>query len=132
MKVLIDTTPLYALLDRRDQGHERALELFGRAMRDTLLVPLPTVLELHGLLIRRKPSDPGAAHESLRAVLSSYILRYPTENHVEAARELIGRYGDQKLTLTDALIVSMAASERAQVMTFDARHFTLMGATLYE
>lgn len=131
MKVFLDTTPTYALLDARDQAHKRALTIFERAAKDTLLVPLPTALELHGLLMKRKPSDPEAAHTSIRGVLSAYPLVFPTRDDTDAAADLLARYSDQRLTLTDALIASMAAREGAQVLTFDDRHFSLMGVDVY-
>lgn len=131
MKVFLDTTPTYALLDARDQAHERALTIFGRAAKDTLLVPLPTALELHGLLIKRKPNNSEAAHEAVRGVLGAYAMVFPIKADMDAAAGLLARYSDQRLTLTDALIASMAAREGARVLTFDNRHFSLMGAELY-
>jgi predicted nucleic acid-binding protein len=131
VKVFLDTTPTYALLDARDQAHKRALAIFGQAAKDTLLTPLPTALELHGLLIKRKPSDPEAAHESVRSILRAYPLVFPTRDDTDAAADLLARYSDQRLTLTDALIASMAAREGARVLTFDDRHFSLMGSYLY-
>lgn len=131
MRIFLDTTPLYALLDARDQAHERALAVFGRAVNDMLICPLPTVLELHGLLVKRKPSDPRSAHETTRDVLKAYPLVFPTQDDTDAAARLLARYSDQRLTLTDALIASMAAREGVRVLTFDERHFSLMGVEPY-
>lgn len=131
MRIFLDTAPLYALLDARDQAHERALAVFGQAANDTLVCPLPTALELHGLLVKRKPSDPGAAHEAARDVLRAYPLVFPTRDDTDAAADLLARYSDQRLTLTDALVASMAAREGVRVLTFDERHFSLMRAQPY-
>ena len=133
MNIYLDTTPIYALLDHRDQAHEKALAIFGQATREkhTLLCPLPTALELHGLLVKRKPSDPDAAHKSLRGVLRAYPLVFPTQDETDAATGLLTRYADQKITFTDALLASMAVRAGVQVLTFDDRHFGLMGAALY-
>lgn len=51
---------------------------------------------------------------------------------VAAALALLERFADQKLTLADATIASMAARAGARVMTFDTRHFALMGASIVE
>lgn len=123
MKVFIDTAPLYGLLDAKDQHHQQALAIFGGAQRarDTLLCPLPTALELHGLLVKRKPSDPDAAHKALRGVLAAYPLVFPSQADTNAATGLLARFGDQRITLTDAVLVSMAAQADARVLTFDMR-----------
>ncbi len=133
MKVFLDTAPLYGLLDARDQYHQRALAIFGGAQKagDTLLCPLPTALELHGLLVKRKPSDPGAAHKALRGVVAAYLPVFPTQANTDAATELLARFGDQRITLTDALLASMAVQGDARVLTFDVRHFVLMGVVLH-
>lgn len=133
MKVFLDTAPLYGLLDARDQHHQQALALFSKSQRsgDTLLCPLPTALELHGLLVKRKPSEPDAAHKALRGVLAAYPLVFPTQADTDAATGLLLRFGDQRITLTDAILVGMAAQAGARMLTFDMRHFVLMGATPY-
>ena len=124
MKVLLDTSPLYALVERRDQGHDRALELFGRLAeeRADLSCPLPTALELHSLLLKRKPSQPQEAHETVRKVLGVYPLVFPLQEDAQAALGWLERYADQRMTLTDVILASMARRLEAQVLTFDLRH----------
>ena len=54
--VLIDTAPLYALADRQDADHDRALQVFKRLTSEgnvTLQIPAPVVFELHRLRYNR-------------------------------------------------------------------------------
>ena len=83
----------------------------------------------------RKPprSDAGKlAVAAIAKVREVYPTVHPADEDVEAALALLERFAEQKLTLTDATIASMAARAGARVMTFDARHFALMGASIVE
>lgn len=129
----VDTTPLYALVEARDQAHRQAFEALKRATAAglTILCPYPVALELHRLLISRKPSQPERSHRSVAAVLSRYPAVMPQDVDKQAALAILGRYPDQKITLTDATIAAMASREGAAVLTFDRHHFGLMGVDVY-
>ncbi len=131
--MFIDTTPLYAFLTPRDQAHERARVAFRQLGVDRLepVIPYPAVLELHRLLVTRKPASPKRAHGLLEEVLGTFNYELPTREDVKEARETLRRYPDQRLTMTDATIAAMAQREGVMVLTFDERHFTLMGAGVY-
>lgn len=130
--VYLDTGPLYALLDARDQAHQRAQALFHKVSKQKLRLScaLPAALELHRLLITRKPSQPQRAHQALGMVLERYPLTTPSEQDNQAALTFLQRFIDQKISFADALIASMAQHANAQVMTFDQRHFSLLGADI--
>jgi predicted nucleic acid-binding protein len=82
----------------------------------------------------RKPSRTDASRKALTA-LAFVAERFPTVYPVEADRQVaiatLGRYLDQKLTLTDATIAAMASREGAAVLTFDRHHFGLMGVEVF-
>jgi predicted nucleic acid-binding protein len=131
-QILIDTGPLKGLLDANDQEHERAKNLFRRAEEAELtpVCPYPVLLELHRLLMYRKPARSDAAiraHTALEAVCQAYETSCPDEKDLGAALALLQRFSDQTITLTDATIASMAARAAASVMTFDLHHFSVMG-----
>ncbi len=132
-QILIDTGPLKGLLDAHDQEHEAAKLLFQRA-EDAGLTPVcphPVLLELHRLLMYRKPARSNAvtrAHNALEAVCHAYATSYPDELDLKAALSLLKRFTDQRITLTDATIASMATRATAPVMTFDLHHFSMMGS----
>jgi predicted nucleic acid-binding protein len=133
LTVYLDTAPLYALLEARDQAHEHAKAIFRKATEAgaTLLCPYPAALELHRLLITRKPAQPERAHRTIKAVLSSYSTAMPSEEDEQAALTLLECYPDQKISLTDATIASMVKRTNAKVLTFDCRHFGLLGVEIY-
>jgi predicted nucleic acid-binding protein len=134
--VYLDTGPLKGLLDPHDQAHERARELFRQATDQgaRLLTPYPALLELHRLLMYRKPPRSDAAKlavTALQRVMESYPAVHPSPEDAQAAVRLLARFDDQKITLADATIATMAVRAGAQVMTLDQRHFRMMQASVW-
>lgn len=135
--VYLDTGPLKGLLDPHDQSHQRSRELFERATaeRARILTPYPALLELHRLLMYRKPPRSDAAKLAVTAlgrVIETYSIVFPTQGDAETALKLLARFDDQKITLADATIASMAARVGATVMTLDSYHFGLVGTDIYQ
>lgn len=132
-RVFIDTTPLYAFLTPRDQAHQRARAAFRQLGIDRLepVLPYPALLELHRLLVTRKPTATERAHGLLEEVLEMFPYELPTRDDVAEARATLQRYRDQRITAADATIAAMARREGASILTFDERHFSLMGADVY-
>lgn len=134
MTAYLDTGVLLGLLDARDQMHQRTLELFAKLHSDRLspLCPYPAALELHAILLRRKSIKAVRAHQVLERLLTAYPTIMPAAEDGTRARELLARFPDQKISLTDATIASMSLRARAPVLTYDRRHFGLMGAKVYD
>lgn len=132
-RIYIDTTPLYAFLTPRDQAHGRAKAAFRQLGIDRLepVIPYPALLELHRLLVTRKPAAPERAHGLLEEVLGIFGYELPTREDVEEARATLQRYRDQRITAADAAIAAMARREGVPVLTFDERHFQLLGSAVY-
>jgi predicted nucleic acid-binding protein len=130
--VLIDTTPLYALADRQDADHDRALKVFKRLSLEgnvTLQIPAPVVFELHRLRLYRKPFEPGTALLEIKQIVQRFPIAHPEPTDFDVALEQLGRFPDQRITLADGVTASMAKRLEARVFTFD-RHFALLGAAL--
>ena len=137
LKLYLNTGPLKGLLDSGDQEHERATKLFRAADEAgaQLYSPYPVLLELHRLLLYKKPprSDAVArAQTVLKYIIAAYPVLHPTEEDILSALATLKRFADQKITLTDATVASMALGKKAKVMTFDRRHFGLMGIEVFE
>lgn len=132
--VLLDTGPIYALLDARDQYHTRAVELFKLIKTVNLVVNVayPALLETHRLLLSRSGRDRDKAHRSITQFADLVILRYPNETDGLTALTSLERYNDQHISLTDATIAAMSRRLKLRVATFDQRHFSVMEADVFD
>lgn len=135
LRVLLDTGPLYALLERRDGKHRAAVALLEELEAADAVVALayPAALEAHRLLVTREQVSVSRPHGLITDALEVFSTVMPTLEDVDAASESLRRYRDQKITLTDATVAAMSKREGMVVLTFDAsqRHFELMGARVY-
>ena len=131
--VLLDTGPIYGLLDARDQYHAEALGLFDRleAEGTPVSVAYPALLEAHRLLLTRPGSSIERAYTRIFGVFDLATVQYPVAADGDSARATLGRFSDQRISLTDATIAAMAVRLGLQAVTFDQRHFGLMGAEVY-
>ena len=95
--VLADTGPVYAAADLSDQYHARAKSEMGalREGRTTVLVPYPTLLEAHSLILRRL--GPSAARGWLEDVTASTGLINPGPQDYAEATTGFRKYSDHHL-----------------------------------
>lgn len=133
--ILLDTGPLYALLDDQDTEHQATVALLEK-LEDAdaeVRCAYPAALEAHRLMVNRKRVTVHHAHALMIDALEIFTSVLPTREDVDEAVASLRRYHDQKITLTDATIAAMARRERQLVFTFDERHrhFQLMGAAVY-
>ena len=132
--MLLDTGPLFALLNRRDSKHGAATRILETLETEDAEVgcAYPAALETHRLLLTRGVNVT-QAHALMRDALGVFTPVLPTAEDVDEALGSLKRYADQKITLADATIAATARRERQVVLTFDQkqRHFELMGAEVY-
>lgn len=128
--IVVDTSGVFVALDRSQPDHDAAL---GALAGDEPLVLSPFVLaELDYLLGTRVSS--AASLELLRDVeAGAFELAAFTPDDVGDAADIVARYADLDLGLTDASIVVLAERyETDRVLTLDHRHFralrTIRGA----
>ena len=128
-RILADTSANYALLDRSDRNHARAVSL-ARLMRRRRLTPLLTnfiVGETHGLVLSRLGS--GLARRWLFGNVWP-IERITADDEVRA-RDILRRYDDKSFSYVDA--TSFSLMERLgirQAFSFDP-HFEQYGLELF-
>jgi predicted nucleic acid-binding protein len=124
-QVLVDTSAVYALIDRDDTYHRRAAGML-RSLPQRGLTPLLTnfiVAECHALLLSRLGADP-AREWLLRQI---WLIEPVTPADETRAREIIQRYVDKTFSYTDA--TSFAVMERLhlrEAFAFDP-HFQQFG-----
>jgi predicted nucleic acid-binding protein len=127
-RILADTSANYALLDRSDRNHARAVAL-ARLMRRRHLTPLLTnfiVGETHGLVLSRLGA--GLARRWLFA--NVWPIERITAGDEARARDILRRYDDKSFSYVDA--TSFSVMERLgirQAFTFDP-HFEQYGLAL--
>ena len=119
--ILLDTSALIALGDRRDKNHKRAVEFLKKAAKKTrFILPKHVLVEYIDGVTKRISKD--KAIEELEKILNSrlIIIEFERKRDWEKAIEYFKKYQDIKIDLTDCL--SFAIMERLKIkeaFTFD-------------
>jgi predicted nucleic acid-binding protein len=118
--ITLDTSGLFALLNRGDRDHERVKEALFED-RGPYLVPAGILAEIAYLVEERLDA------EALRSLLldleSGGFTLECGEEDLARIRELVRRYADLPLGFADASVVSCAERNGGKVLTLDLRHF---------
>jgi len=130
-KVLVDTSALYALIDRSDDHHAKAVQLLqSLTQRATeLIVPNFILAETHTIINRR--IGPREALLFLNKTLLDYhIERVTLEDESRAIVLLQGISSSKNYSYFDAVAAALAQRLAiADVFSFD-RHFQRLGLRL--
>ena len=123
--ITLDTSALYALLNRRDAAHSAAVKALD-SDSGPYLVPAATLGEIAFLIEQRLGM---AALDLLLADLQSgaYTLDCD-EGDIGRTRALVERYADLSLGLVDAAVIACAERNGGRVLTFDRRDFGVVAA----
>lgn len=124
-RVVVDTSAIYALIDRSDDCHEKAKNLFKKLSKQDVDLILTNfiVAETHALILSRM------GHELAREWIKDLVWKIErvTEQDEKRAREILIAYKDKSFSYTDA--TTFAVMERLKVnvvLAFD-NHFTQFG-----
>jgi uncharacterized protein len=119
--IVIDTSVIYGLLDRRDRRHEEAADWYDRTVDELTTTPLVLAEVDHLARTRAGRSAASAFRRDVEAGV--YSVEWWPSAGAEAAR-IAERYADLGLGLTDASLIALAARlEIIAIATFDERHF---------
>ena len=123
--VVVDTGIIYALADRRDAWHHRAVVWLG-SFKGRLVVPVTVVPEACYLL--NTHLFPGAEAAFVRSLANGELkLEQVDEADMARALEILTTYVDANIGLVDATVVAVAERLKAStVLTTDRRHFSLI------
>ena len=129
MKLFVDTWGWVAVADRRDSGHETAMEIFRQARRSGGAVTSNFILdETFTHLFKRRPFEE-AWHFATTVVRSPFIdIQEVTEVRFSRTIELRKQFSDKpRISFTDlstmAIMVELGITD---ILTAD-RHFTHVG-----
>jgi len=123
--ITLDTSGLFALLNRADKDHEPVKAALFED-KGLYLVPAGILAEVAYMIEERLGSE---ALESLLLDLESGGLTLECgEEDLPRIRELVGRYADLPLGFADASMISCAERNGGRVLTLDLRHFGVVAA----
>lgn len=115
-RVLLDTGPIVAFLNKKDTYHDWACEVF-----DSIAPPLRTcepVVSEACFLVRKLAGGPEAVLELVRRGIVRPDFRLDAE--IKAVGRLIEKFADVPMSLADACLVRMAELDsKARVLTLD-------------
>lgn len=118
--ITLDTSGLFALLNRADPDHARAVEALG-SDPGPFLVPAAILAEIAYLIEHR------LGNQVLDAFLVDLVSHDFTlecgEEDLPRVRELVGRYADLPLGFADAAVIACAERSGGSVLTLDTRDF---------
>lgn len=116
LKVLLDTGPLVAFLNRHDRYHAWAIEQM--AVIEPPLATCEAVLSEACFLLRQLP---GGCEAVLKLVQRELLaLPFRLENESAQVSKLLARYADVPMSLADACLVRMAELHaESVVLTLD-------------
>ena len=122
--IVVDTSFVYALLDRSDNRHADAVGWYGGVREELATTPL-ALAEIDHLASARagKAARRAFMHD---VAAGAYSIEWWPSAVLESV-ELAQRYGDIGVSLTDASLVALAARlGTTAIATFDERHFRAM------
>jgi predicted nucleic acid-binding protein len=118
--ITLDTSALYALLDRRDPDHARVLDVL-RADPGPYVVPAGIMAELAYLVESRLGA---AAMDAVLADLESGAYSPDCgEDDLPRIRGLASRYESLPLGYADSAVIACAERSGGRVLTLDERDF---------
>jgi len=127
-QVLVDSSAIYALVDRDDAFHRKAVALL-RSMSGRGLTPLLTnfiVAESHALILSRM----NAAMAWHWLLGQSWQVEAVQAGDEDVARDIIRKYTDKSFSYTDATSFAVMARTRINVAFGCDPHFPQYGFKL--
>jgi len=123
--IVCDTGPIVSAINKGERRrHLFAAELLARLGRK-VIIPWPVLVETDLLL--RSRGFPSAAVIFGQSLASGvHRLESPTAADLELALKLGKRYEDSGADLPDLIVMAMAHHRKAQILTWDYRHFRLV------
>lgn len=131
--VFVDTGAWFALADRSDQCHSKAIDLFSNLLPSRQLVTSNLVIAETQVLIRRNLGHDAAIRFLVNINESPRIQKvYSDENLEETALGILKKFSDQDFSFVDAVSFSiMKKGSIPEAFGFDS-HFIVAGFSLLQ
>ena len=125
MALILDTGPVFALLDQRDSDHDACLELI-ETIREPLVIPAPVLPEVDYLV--RTRLHPGVALAFLNDLVDGiYFVEDLKEVDYLRALDLCERYLDANIGFVDAAVLAIVERlNEPKLATLDRRNFLML------
>jgi predicted nucleic acid-binding protein len=125
LALILDTGPLFAVLNRGD-SHHRACRALLESSREHLVIPAPVLPELNFLI--RRSLHPGVLAALLDDILAgAYHVENVQPEDYARIRELCDLYGDSDIGFVDAAVFAIVERLREpKLATLDRRHFGVL------
>ena len=123
--ITLDTSGLFALINRRDEDHERSRAAL-LSDRGPYLVPAGILAEIAYLVERRLGTR--VLNRFLADLESGGFTLECGEEDLGRVRELVVRYADMPLGFADASVIACAERNGGRVLTLDLHHFGTVAA----
>lgn len=120
--IVCDTGPIVSAINKGEKRrHLFAAELLARLGRK-VIVPWPVLVETD-LLLRSRGFPSAAIVFGESMATGVHRLESPTAADLALALKLGKRYSDSGADLPDLIVMAMAYHRKAQILTWDFRHF---------
>lgn len=120
--IVCDTGPIISAINKGEKRrHLFAAELLARLGRK-VIVPWPVLVETD-LLLRSRGFPSAAIIFGESMATGVHRLESPTAADLELSLKLGKRFSDSGADLPDLIVMAMAYHRKAQILTWDFRHF---------
>jgi predicted nucleic acid-binding protein len=123
--VVVDTGPLYALIDRADSWHKRVTQ-WWKGNTERAVIPVCVLSEVCYLLHTR--ISPEAEASFVRSIGDGYFEVEPLElSDFQRIEAIMTKYADLELGFVDAAVAATAERlDAVTLLTTDRRHFSVI------
>lgn len=117
--VLVDSNFFIALINDKDQYHERAKELSNDIMKEeNKIIPLLMVSEAITSIGKRK--DGKISNKLYNVIIDNFEVCYPEKKDIEESMKLVLKYGGS-LSLADCLAIYLMKEKKiTNIFSFDS------------
>ena len=129
--LFVDTGAWFALADKSDQHHNKAIEIYPDLLRNYRLLTTNLVIAETYILIRRAIGHQAAITFLKNIATSPRVIKIYSDSVLEeTAEDILRKYQDQDFSYTDAVsFAGMKQYGTIRAFSFD-QHFVTAGFTI--